>query len=257
MTPATSGPMWRTPLAYYDREACCWRTSQGTFPWDSTPSSVTLPRWGMTRAGELYELPTPALLTGAPECSSSPMHEAIPRIGPAGHADGTTASSVLPMGSCAVAAVLPTPMSSLGRGTGMPSRATAHLRQNVQHKRNLDDAIALLPSRKTPEAWAEWTARRRLLETPRVTTSGMTASKAAVARGQHDSRLEAQAALLPTPTAMDSAASRGSSPSDVTLTDAVVRTSLGARTNPRFVAGSASSDDPPLDLLSLLDAVND
>jgi len=43
--------------------------------------------------------------------------------------------------------------------------------------------------------------------------------------------------LLPTPTAMDSKASGGSSPSNLTLTDAVVRTSLGATTNPRFDGG--------------------
>jgi hypothetical protein len=46
--------------------------------------------------------------------------------------------------------------------------------------------------------------------------------------------------LLPTPTAMDSKASGGSSPSDVTLTDAVVRTLLGATTNPRFADGRES-----------------
>lgn len=44
--------------------------------------------------------------------------------------------------------------------------------------------------------------------------------------------------LLPTPTAMDAKASGGSTPSDVTLTDAVVRTRLGASTNPRFDAGN-------------------
>jgi hypothetical protein len=51
--------------------------------------------------------------------------------------------------------------------------------------------------------------------------------------------------LLPTPTAMDSKASGGNSPSNVTLTDAIVRTLLGATTNPRFDAGNESSDDPP------------
>lgn len=68
----TSGPMWPQPLAYYDRASSCWRTSQGTFLWDSMPSSLTLPAWGTTRSGELYGLPTPALLTSGPACSSSP-----------------------------------------------------------------------------------------------------------------------------------------------------------------------------------------
>ena len=47
--------------------------------------------------------------------------------------------------------------------------------------------------------------------------------------------------FLPTPTCMDAKASGGNSPSNVTLTDAVVRTSLGARTNPRFADGNESS----------------
>jgi hypothetical protein len=53
--------------------------------------------------------------------------------------------------------------------------------------------------------------------------------------------LRTAASLLPTPTAMDSKASGGSSPSDVTLTDAVVRTELGTRPNARLF-----EDRPPL-----------
>jgi hypothetical protein len=56
--------------------------------------------------------------------------------------------------------------------------------------------------------------------------------------------------LLPTPTAMDSHSSGGSTPSHVTLTDAVVQTQLGARTNPRFDVGSTSQDALPLPLAS-------
>jgi hypothetical protein len=49
----------------------------------------------------------------------------------------------------------------------------------------------------------------------------------------HARNLGSEARMLPTPTAMDSEASGGSSPIDVTLTDAVVRTQLGHRPNPR------------------------
>jgi hypothetical protein len=42
--------------------------------------------------------------------------------------------------------LLPTPQANLGRGTGTPSRETAYRRHVEQHKRNLDDAIALLPT---------------------------------------------------------------------------------------------------------------
>lgn len=44
--------------------------------------------------------------------------------------------------------------------------------------------------------------------------------------------------LFPTPTASDANGSGGSNPSNVTLTDLVVRTSLGATTNPRFDGGN-------------------
>lgn len=60
--------------------------------------------------------------------------------------------------------------------------------------------------------------------------------------------------MLPTPTSMDSHASGGSDPSNVTLTDAVVRTSLGARTNPRFDGGNTPSDEPHPGQLTIEDA---
>lgn len=57
----------RTPgalLAKFDPGSCSWKMSQESFLTDTPPSSSpTLPRWGMTRAGGLYLLPTPALRT--------------------------------------------------------------------------------------------------------------------------------------------------------------------------------------------------
>ena len=76
MTPDTSGQEWRTPSAFYDPDSSSWRTSEGTFPWDSTPCSVTLPDWGMTLGGALYALPTPVPPTPAPDCSSLPTPRA-------------------------------------------------------------------------------------------------------------------------------------------------------------------------------------
>ncbi len=51
----TIGP----PLAEYDREQRCWKTSESTCLWGLPLLSLTLPTWGMTRAGELYERQTP------------------------------------------------------------------------------------------------------------------------------------------------------------------------------------------------------
>lgn len=119
------------------------------------------------------------------------------------------------------------------------------------------DAAVMLAAGPLQPPWQE----RALLGTPRVTTSGMGVSHAAVERGETHSRLENQVALLPTPrttdtngagahgdggmdlrttvsllptpTSADSNSSGGSVPEAVTLTDAVVRTELGTRPNPR------------------------
>jgi hypothetical protein len=53
--PDTSGPISPAPFAFYDPSGHCWRTSQGTFLLDSTPSSPTWPRSGMTRSGSAYQ----------------------------------------------------------------------------------------------------------------------------------------------------------------------------------------------------------
>lgn len=66
----TSGPMLPTPLAHYDPALLCWRTSQGTFPWEAPQLLETLPAWGITRGGVLFERPTPARLTAGRDSSS-------------------------------------------------------------------------------------------------------------------------------------------------------------------------------------------
>ena len=66
----TSGRISPTPFAYYDPESSCWRTSQATLALDLMQSSVTLPRSGSMRNGELFERPTLARLTGGSGCSS-------------------------------------------------------------------------------------------------------------------------------------------------------------------------------------------
>ena len=66
----TSGRTLPTPLAHYDPASSCWRTSQGTFPWEAPQLLETLPAWGMTRAGVLFEQPTPARRTAGRDWSS-------------------------------------------------------------------------------------------------------------------------------------------------------------------------------------------
>lgn len=66
----TCGPISLTCFGYVDRATRSLRTSQDTFPWDSTPSSPTLPTSGSMRNGRLYARPTSAPPTTGGACSS-------------------------------------------------------------------------------------------------------------------------------------------------------------------------------------------
>lgn len=58
-----SGARWRASSARYDRGSSSWKTHLCLWEEDLKPSSLTLPRWGMMRGGELWERTTPELLT--------------------------------------------------------------------------------------------------------------------------------------------------------------------------------------------------
>ena len=66
----TSGPTSPTPFAYYDPDSRSLRTSQDTFLLGLPMSSVTLPKSGSMRNGQLYERPTLARHTGGNDSSS-------------------------------------------------------------------------------------------------------------------------------------------------------------------------------------------
>jgi len=51
------GNTWRGWLAKYDPDSCSWKTAQCSLLADLNESLETLPRWGMTRNGLLWELP--------------------------------------------------------------------------------------------------------------------------------------------------------------------------------------------------------
>jgi len=58
-----SGRKWRALCVKYDRDTSSWKTHRCLFPGDSIESLQTLPKWGLMRSGELWELTTPALPT--------------------------------------------------------------------------------------------------------------------------------------------------------------------------------------------------
>lgn len=128
----TFGPTLLMPLARFDLDTQSWRTSEATSLWDLPMSLETLPAWGMTRGGELYELPMPEHHTTEQECSS-----------------------------------LPTPTARDHKDGSFPPR----LWRKEDYLTSLPTAIALnlLPTPavndmgagKDPQAWDEWAARQK------------------------------------------------------------------------------------------------
>ena len=49
------GRRWHELLVKYDLDSCSWKTHQCLFPEDLPESSVTLPKWGMTRNGHVFQ----------------------------------------------------------------------------------------------------------------------------------------------------------------------------------------------------------
>lgn len=71
------GSSLRGLLAIFDPASCCWKTSQLSL-FETEPSYLaTLPRWGLMRAGELYERPTPTRPTSGNDGSAWPTPRAI------------------------------------------------------------------------------------------------------------------------------------------------------------------------------------
>jgi hypothetical protein len=215
-----------------------------------------IPTSGMMCSGHLYELPTPAHPMDGSGSSSTPGLP-TPRATRGGSATETTYL----LDGADRKGLLPTPTVSDTNGAGAHGDGGADLRT----------AVSLLPTPAvndmgaayTPEMWDQWTATmqakhgngnghgkslaikaQRLLPTPRATDGTKGGPNQRGSSG--DLMLpSAVTQLLPTPTSMDAHSSGGSTPSNVTLTDAVVRTSLGATTNPRFDGGKQPPDDQP------------
>jgi hypothetical protein len=57
------GRKWHALSVKFDRDTSSWRIHHSLFPEDLPESSVTLPRWGLMRDGELWELTMSAHLT--------------------------------------------------------------------------------------------------------------------------------------------------------------------------------------------------
>lgn len=186
MTHATSGRTSRTPFAYYDPDSSSLRMSQGTFPWDSTPSSVILPRWGSMRSGALYERPKPVLLMPVPDCSSllpTPVTSDAKGASESWDREGS------PQLRDAIA-LLPTPTPNMLRNEAEPVEEWEARRARVKESAGNGNGFGV-PLTKAVQ----------LLPTPRATDGSKGGPNQRGSSG--DRMLPSAVQLLPTPTAAD------------------------------------------------------
>lgn len=137
--PATYGRNSPVSLASYDPRASCWRTFQATLLSEEPPSLATLPRWGMTRRGLLFELPTSELHTGG---NAGSVSLPTPRGWDAEYrGKGSTPQEAAGLTgrplSSAVLDMLPTPSASEAKGHSdgierfLPTPVADHTRGNA------------------------------------------------------------------------------------------------------------------------------
>ena len=122
--------------------------------------------------------------------------------------------------------LLPSPRTSDTNGAGAHGTGGPDLRTVVSLLPT--PAVNDMGKAYTPDEWDTWTGKM----------------KAAHGNGNgHGKSLEIEAArLLPTPTAQDAASSGGSNASNVTLTDATVRTRMGTAPNDRLLPTPSVAD---------------
>jgi hypothetical protein len=237
----TSGHMYEMPLAQYDRDSQCWRTSEATSLWALEMSSLTLPTWGGMRNGELFEQQKPEPLTTERDYSSLPTPTARDykeqTLGWTWQRDGVTQEDTLPR---ALTAILPTPTAQAAKHLTMDDRGTGskddHNLWSVAGRLLPTPAVNDIRAGKDPQAWEEWAARQ----------------KAADGRpAPHGKSLEQEALkMLPTPIAMEHNYV-GNPPHkrighQAGLIDVIEYLSewIGATTHQPLSAGSTSSDAP-------------
>jgi hypothetical protein len=229
----TFGPMFDMPLAQYDPDERCWKTSEATSLWALPMSSLTLPTWGYLHDGALFEQPTPERLTTGHGFSSLPTPTAHPE----------NRASVEWGYPTLLDAMLPTPTAQAAkhtlddRGPGTPDDANLW---SVAGRLLPTPAVNDMGAGKDPQAWDDWTQRM----------------KEAHGNGNgHGKSLEQEALkMLPTPRTTDGTdAPANLTPSVQQILDGTANRTprlsemamdwSGVNTPPPSNAGNTSSDD--------------
>lgn len=212
-----SGRTSPSAFAYFDPDSRSLRTSQATFPWASTKSSVTLPPSGSMRNGECFERPRSVPATNVHASSSSPLI-GTPRADKWGPPDSH--GRVAPF-------LLPTPAANEYHHADLDGYLERRERVKAQGINGNGFGLVL-------------SAAVRMLPTPTVGDSKSAANRTAERRrksAHHDGvTLTDAVRLMPTPTTSDA---KGPSPSHGGTTAEAVRDLLSIR--------SVSTDQQSID----------
>ena len=131
----TYGPTSEMPLARYDLPSQSWRTCEDTSLWDLPMSLATLPAWGMTQGGVLFELQKPERPTVEREFSSLPTpHAGLGERGRDGVYPNPNGQQDL---QHAIAHLLPTPRAQNGEERNQNIWA-----RPADQPQNLENALA-------------------------------------------------------------------------------------------------------------------
>ncbi|MEX2289195.1 MAG: hypothetical protein WD794_02560 [Mycobacteriales bacterium] len=191
----TCGRTSSTPFGHYDPASCSLRTSEATFPWGSTESSLTFPPSGIACGGRVYELPTLVPRTAASGCSSllstpdtALLKTPTSNLGTNGgsqHPDKRKAGGHGPTLADEVEHLLPTPTSRDHKG-----------RNQRDDESCLPGAVGkLLPTPTTQPTTGNGHARNlggeaKLLRTPRALTGADTPPLSKGGDGSSDGQLQ-------------------------------------------------------------------
>jgi hypothetical protein len=147
------GRTWRGSLAKYDPDTHLLRTAQCSLLEDSIPSSVTLPRWGTMRNGDVYQQPIVARPTKESEFGLWPT--------PTAHnaKEGAYPAEFLRKTPTLAAQVQikkwPTPQASDNRDRGNISSPSVQRRIEIGKQVSLSQSVSTESGQLNP-MWVEW-----------------------------------------------------------------------------------------------------
>jgi len=147
---ADSGENLPESLARFDRDTSSWRTAQCLLFEDSTECLETLPRWGTTRNGELWERTMPEHLTSETASGSWPTPTSRDHKGPGPNGRWREGKLQLDTLDRAVQR-WPTPRtpSKSGGGTGLDGGSGARAMMSEKDRKELTGGTLNPP-------WVEW-----------------------------------------------------------------------------------------------------